>query len=350
VQRLKVLAVVLFGGASLVYAGTAGAAQPTLPPGASFQFAAHAAPRLAAPPAPCPALVVTNTTLKSDCLGPIRIGADGVHLNLAGHTVTCAGDLTRTGIVINGHTNDAVTNGTVSGCGTGIFVGGGGGNSLTNLAFVNNKCCAPAITPPDAGFNFGEGIDLNHSTGNALRAIGGTQNGIVVFLENGANNNRLEAGNFSLSGPFSNIEISSSNGNVVRSLTSTSAIFEGLLFSNGAASNSVQGSNMSGNLDGIGVGDFGGADNSVQANLANGNSRFGIVLYNGAVRTSVKANQTESNRVGILAAFGATANAITENTSLLNSLFDLADANPNCDANLWLNNNFVTTNQPQCVH
>jgi hypothetical protein len=64
----------------------------------------------------------------------------------------------------------------------------------------------------------------------------------------------------------------------------------------------------------------------------------------------IVSNTCDNNRVfGVLDDGGSTPNEFHANTAYGNGVFDLADGNPNCGANIWEGNHFATTDQPQCV-
>lgn len=54
-------------------------------------------------------------------------------------------------------------------------------------------------------------------------------------------------------------------------------------------------------------------------------------------------------KFGIALELGSTQNTVTNTNATGNSAFDLFDGNPNCDENLWQNNNFGKANET-CIH
>ena len=311
---------------------------------------AHAPDVITVLPAPCPPVITTNTTLAADCLGPITIGASGVHLNLGGHTVTCGGVVTTTGITVIGLTGVRISNGTVRECGAAIRLRNGGTHHLSNLNLVANRCCGPSLMPPTGDSNFGDGVQIRTSNSNDLVNLRGTGNGISVFMWLGSQDNVLRSSDLSGGAPFSSVEIQDSDFNEIRGTTLRDSVFEGLLVSFGGNGNVVHSTTATNNNNGFDIGFTGGADNVIQSSRAEANRGHGIVLTAPATRTLIRSNTVLANRFGIRVGTGATANTIMSNRSLGNTLFDMSDDNPNCDANIWRSNTFVTANQPACIH
>jgi sugar lactone lactonase YvrE len=129
------------------------------------------------PPAPvatrktadCGMTIVKNVTLSYD-IGPcpgdgLVIGADGVKLDLNGHTII--GDSGRSGtdvgVRLRGRNRVKVTGGTITGFDAGVAIIGGSGNTASRLTLANNR------GNPDAFASiFGDGIVLFFSAGNSI--------------------------------------------------------------------------------------------------------------------------------------------------------------------------------------
>ena len=138
-----------------------------------------AAPAAAAPaPVTCGAVLTASTTLHADliCTGDaLVIGADGITLNLGGHTVRGSG--TGTGIGISTRTNITVKNGTVSGFRSGAEVDGGS----SFVTFTRVALSAGALTvdeSTDVTFTHGSlgavtAIDANRVTVTHSQVSGG---------------------------------------------------------------------------------------------------------------------------------------------------------------------------------
>lgn len=97
---------------------------------------------------------------------------------------------------------------------------------------------------------------------------------------------------------------------------------------------------------GVVLGD-GANNNTIQSSQILGNIVQGVLIEGD--NNTVRSNTVNENGRGITLDLGATANIIMSNTAKNNVVFDLQDDNPNCDANVWQNNNFNTANQPQCI-
>lgn len=142
------------------------------------------------PPA-CGQVITKNTTLNADigpCFGDgVIIGADGITLNLNGHSII--GDALKrddmAGIRVPIRNNVTIENGAVTGFDDGIFVNSGGGNTFTNLNVHDN--IGPGTNPNGQGGypDFGDGILLQHSAANKVVnstiTHNGTYDGIGIF-------------------------------------------------------------------------------------------------------------------------------------------------------------------------
>ena len=335
---------VLASGASAISAGTAAAA-----------------------PVGCGSVITQSTTLTRD-IGPCNqgglvIGADNVTLDLGGHTVmgkARSGD--GVGVSIVGHSGVTVTDGTVEAFDAGVQIMGGGGNTVTALTAKGNV----GVVHFNSKFGVGDGIEIDLSSDN-------TVSGDTVLLN----------------GPFSGISVVgdasnpslSSSGNVItdNQVTGNSVPHNGINEDDGirvegpnATGTMVQGNTVSGNgLDGIAVfadqlTGFPNDDTTVSSNTVQGNGFHsqadrpgdGIVLFGapgnpsvgGADFTTVDGNTVDGNASnGILVE--STSNTVTSNNATGNAVYpgvtayDLNDANPGCDANVWSGNLFATSNQ-----
>ena len=126
-------------------------------------------------PIACGLEITTDTVLDGDLVcdrGPaLVIVADGVTLDLGGHTVKGASDRGSPGpgIVLRGVSGSTVRNGTVERFEAGVAVEGGAGNVIEGLTVQDN------VGDPDG--DFGDGIVINNSRenrvlGNVLRRNG----------------------------------------------------------------------------------------------------------------------------------------------------------------------------------
>ena len=97
----------------------------------------------------------------------------------------------------------------------------------------------------------------------------------------------------------------------------------------------------------------GSNDNTVIHNRSNDNRRHGILVNVDNTNNTVSRNQVNNNdRDGIFVAthgsVPASNNLLQENRGTGNGEHDGHDANPDCDANRWIANQFAVVNQP-CV-
>jgi parallel beta-helix repeat protein len=290
--------------------------------------AAHAADQVL-----CPVLILTNTTLNSDCLAPVAIiiGADGVTFNGGGHTVDCAGG--GTGISLVNRTAVRVTNMTIIHCGIGIDVIGGGSHVFdTNLNIQNNPGCPPS---PGGGTGFPRvGLRFVNSSGSHIKSSNISCNRIGVdFSDSG--NNTIDS-----SAINDNIDCCDSSGVQLNGISRNNVITSTDLLRNGhfgvaafcctTGNTTIQSSNIKNTH-------FAGGD-------------IGVALSSSG--NSVRANTIDGNDgVGVFVSAGSTGNTIASNEALGNTGVDLADGNlvPPCDSNDWNNNRFGTANQ-SCIH
>lgn len=313
------------------------------------------------PPQQCP-VVVENTHLEADCIGPMVIAADNVNVNLGRHQVFCLNaPPSFIGILVEDRFRVHIENGHVHNCsGGGIVVRGGGAHHLNNLHLEQN---GPA------------GIAINNSSSNDISASHVSDNAGfgISFFE--AENNRVHAGS----------DVSHNNRGVIFVRSSDNAVTSSALNDNvlgveilGGSGNFVRSSTINGNDVGVAIENVGfdvATNHTVQGNEIAFNEAFGVRISgasnvqqtgnliasnkihdNGDAgissvfsnRNEFRHNHVTGNRVGIQLGELATAHIVANNTARQNTVFDLEDDNPNCDANVWRNNNNGTQNQP-CI-
>src|SRR5215467_5766580 len=90
-------------------------------------------------------MTVTQNLTLADDIGPcpgdaVIVGADGVHLDLNGHTISGTGAQagTHVGIRATGRQKLKISNGTVTGFDAGIALIGGSNNTVTGITAANN--------------------------------------------------------------------------------------------------------------------------------------------------------------------------------------------------------------------
>lgn len=113
----------------------------------------------------CGQVITTDTVLTAD-VGPcasngIVIGADGIKLDLNGHTVRgTPGQGDGAGVLVKDRTGVRVTGGAVSGFDAGVAIWGGSGNRVTGMRVVDNIGSSQEL--------WGHGIVVLGSNGNTL--------------------------------------------------------------------------------------------------------------------------------------------------------------------------------------
>lgn len=274
----------------------------------------------------CGAVITENTTLHSD-VGPcpgdgIVIGASDITLDLAHFRVFGMGSSGSVGVRVGElHSRVRITNGTVAGFGqSGVYVRSSDnvierlavrGNGFGILLEVNrnNRVRGNLVTG-----NFADGIVTRVSSDNAIESNVISQNGgLGVFI----------GGPVVLDG-------------VVVPVTGNRVVGNSI-FNNGT--------------DGVMLA---GAAAEVRGNSITSNGRNGLFALVTDIRPGLRqcCALMQGNHIVGNAADGVLVqgsnNRILTNTVFANRRFDLADANPACDANTWMGNQFGTRNQP-CI-
>lgn len=118
----------------------------------------------------CGAVITADTTLEADLTGctddGLVIGADGITLNLNGHTIAgAAGSVA--GIRVEGRHGVTVTGGTVRGFDVGVYLAGASGDRISKITSSGNR----------QGITLDVGADRNEVTGNTVTRAG---DGIVI--------------------------------------------------------------------------------------------------------------------------------------------------------------------------
>lgn len=308
--------------------------------------------------------VLTENTRLANNVGPcsghgIVIGADNVKLDLNGHRVFGTSDPGEgAGILISQRRGVHVTNGTVSDFDGGVVIEGGSHNMVKDITARDNL---GRSTFGDEDTLYGDGIAILSSNDNQIiknRAIhNGPFSGIGLFQEVDSDHPR------DVSGPTSGNRIINNevrDNNTCRRPNGP-CDNDGIRLEPGVHDNDVIGNVVTGSaLDGIAF--FRRADNNRAVNNvveANGFHSAGHRKGDG-IRVFSNENSIQSNRVFDNAADGigvgfmtprgvlvpAVDNRIVGNRTGGNLLFDLHDLNPDCDANLWRGNRYVTASPP----
>jgi hypothetical protein len=237
-----------------------------------------ATPARAAGPS-CGSVVTHSTTLPADlanCAGDgLVVGADGITLDLAGHTVDGSGSPDSAGVRLAGHRGVTIENGTLQ--------------------------------------EFNNGLLLDAATANRIRRI--TVHDSVargVQLQNGSDENRLESVDSSHNGR-SGFGIADSGGNVLLRLSASDNPFSGL-HASGADGNVVDDGVFTQNGSaGIDFGD-GSDGNRVSASVAADNGEVGLSFFDGDrnVATANRVRRNGDNMIVMGDHDVVTANVVTD--------------------------------------
>ena len=207
---------------------------------------------------PCGTTITTDLTLNSDftCSGNgITIGADGITLDCAGHSIIGSGtDLNDyTGIYLFGRTGVTIKNCVVTKFGgKGIFLSSSSSNIITNNN-VNN--------------NMGTGIFLLSSSNNNIinnNANDNTKPGI--FLQSGSNYNILTSNTVSKN-TNDGISLVDSSSNTLTSNTANNNTQHGIVL--GRSNNNILTSNTANNNDWYSVALYESSNNKIYNNIFN---------------------------------------------------------------------------------
>jgi sugar lactone lactonase YvrE len=145
----------------------------------------------------CGMTVTQNLTLADD-IGPcpgdgVIIGADGVHLNLNGHTIsgTFGHNGNNVGVRATGRQKVDISGGTITGFDAGVAIIDGGGNTVRGLTLANNVGNSANF------FNstFGDGVVIFSSGGNTVAGNTVAGNGPfdgIAMIGFGADNNLIQ--------------------------------------------------------------------------------------------------------------------------------------------------------------
>jgi len=295
----------------------------------------------------CGATITQSVTLDSN-VGPcpgdgINITASNIVVNLNGFTISGADPREDSiGIGLDHVTGVYLRGGRVTHFGIGIYIQGGGSNFVVGMTSDDN------LGVQDAG----DGIVIDQSNSNGLRNNTVRNNGPFdgIGVINGASFNRIDR----------NVIVENNIQTPGGPQQDHGVRIEGP----GSNRNFVTNNSITGNgLDGVSV--FGAQNNQnnvIRGNRIAGNGFHqleqrrgnGVLLFAGASTNTL----VESNTVVGNAANGirveSQGNRIFDNEAVDNgsgalvpgSAFDLLDANPNCDANIWRGNRYKTASPP----
>lgn len=285
----------------------------------------------------CGDTIMVGTVLDADinCVGSgLIIGADGITLDLNGHTVSgsaspCQSCPFEVGILIDGHSGITIKNGTVDGFVYGIFLQNGShsnavistlttGNIFNGISLIrdsDNNQIEGCISHNNGGF----GIIINDgSDGNIVKNCSTSRNDLGVFIGGGSDgapsfDNKV-IGTESSENLRSGIDIfgGSSRNIVTGNLTNDNGT-NGINLNVDATENIIEGNTSNGN-DGEGIRIARESnDNAILNNNVADNGGDGIRILRNADKNVVRGNRLTGNRDGIGLARGADRNDIQDN-------------------------------------
>jgi parallel beta-helix repeat protein len=284
-------------------------------------------------------------------------------IDLGGHTLLGSSrpELDQPGINTNGHSGVVVRNGAVTHFAAGVAVNGGATNTLDGLLIQDN------IGSLRGEHDYGDGIVLMSSNRNRItnnRIVhNGTYNGLGLVNSN----DNLVANNILLQNDVAELNNQSQPTRQRDFGLWVLSLAPGLT----ADRNVIRGNQvLRSGSDGIRIAAF-TFDNLVDRNISAQNGLGvtpvfgdgdGIAVF--GIRTTVVGNTTVSNGddgIAVVRLLGGNGlltgqnNTIQFNASRRNDVgpkpsvgYDLSDTNPDCDANAWASNSYLTINQP-CV-
>ena len=252
-----------------------------------------ALPLVAAPAAAdgfaCGTVVTADVRLTADlvdCEGPgIVIGADGVTVDLAGHTMS--GDGTGAGVFSYEHDRTTVVGGTITGFAQGVDITGGRGSRVQRVSLVGNlvgitvgRATALTVDQVHASANAGSGIDVFQARRLVVRRSTATANGFGGVVDRGSADTRVEdvvAGGNGWSG----IVVDQTEGAVITGVTADANEGAGVELGFWATGVSLERSSASSNgASGFAVEEPG---NRLSRLVATGNGEYGVVAPAGTV-------------------------------------------------------------------
>ena len=318
-------------------------------------------------PIRCGAPIDRDTVLEGDLAcerGPaLVVVADGVTLDLGGHTVSGAPGLVERGpgIVLRAVTGCTVRNGTVQSFDAGVAVEGGAGNVIEGLTVQDN------VGSPDG--EFGDGIVITNSRDNVVRGNVVRRNGPFsgIALGRGAWGNQVLA-NTVADHDMSQVPFPEAGRQTMSIRIEGPAANHNRILDNTVSGSGCDGIVVLATCDNPDdeppcVGTPPNEHNEIAGNTSNGNGRsgrgcgirlFSMPLPMPPVHNTVHDNVADDNASYGIALDGlplrAPGNSAVRNRARGNGEFDGSDGTlmPPCGRNVWDANDFGTVNQP-CV-
>jgi parallel beta-helix repeat protein len=277
---------------------------------------------------------VADSILVTSC--PAVLDVPGGHYVLGGN-LSCAGFQTQPAITISA--NDVRLD-------LDVF-------TLSGPGFGDGILVAPGVSRANIEgggvTGFGVGIELGFNSSEArVSEMAVAQNAIGIHLQN-SNENRIE-GSTITGNRIIGVSLTASQNNRLQGNLITGNFFGCDLLD--SSDNEISDNNISGNgATGVHVVAPGptitAIGNRIRGNTLSGNGKIGVSIESFASGTMIEDNMANRNKEGIV--LMGTGNTVKDNTALGNSISDLTDRNPNCDANIWEDNTFGTANQA-CIH
>lgn len=256
-------------------------------------------------------VITSDTTLTEHHAGSIVIGADGVTLDCAGHSVTGGGTF---GVLLSGRTGAIVKNCDVSG----FFHGVG-------LLYSFDS----TITGNTSHGNSLAGFVLEGGSNNVLSSNTADGNGWNGFQLSFPSNTTLENNVATNNGGTAGIAAGQSSGNVIRGNTSTDNANNGIWVGASSSNNTITGNSTARNGEtgfGFGVGIWleGAHDSTVSGNVASDEHDFGILVSGGSSGNVVRENDAVSNSLEGIVLYQVANNALVENVARGNGRVGIA--------------------------
>jgi len=243
-----------------------------------------------AQPVTCGQVITQNTRLDSDldCFGTgvpaaVVIGADGITLDLGGHTISASRS-----IIDDGHDNVTIRNGTLNND-DGPLIQDASGTRLRDLRFQGISVGLAVIDSDHTDVRQSEFVDaaLSIAAGSSSNTVARNRFSFgegVVEITRGSHHNRVVDNNFVGPSDPDKIFLSDADDNHV-SRNRMSALFNGIRLIAGSDGNTI-------------------ADNVIRPEVAVQNIAIGISLSDSS-RNLVRGNAVLGNLVGVLLHSGA---------------------------------------------
>lgn len=324
----------------------------------------------------CGQVITQDTVLEAD-VGPcpdggLVVAADGVKLDLNGHTVSGTPEVgDGAGILVLDSRDVLVTNGTVREFDGGVVIENGGGNHVTGIVARDNIGQSEGH-PPAPGTLYGDGILVQGSSDNRIAdnlvVNNGPFSGIALYERPDSDHPTTPAAPVERNAIMDNVVEDNQACRINRETGARFCDNDGIRLEPGVGpDNAIMGNQVRRNgLDGISL--FADTDgNAVMRNVVEDNGFWGAVPGDGirifGSRNAVAHNRSTGNAAGGISVGFRTffrvrplpPNRDTGNPrGMFNDLIrnlasgngiDLWDGNPDCDQNTWRRNTAETYNQ-----